>query len=88
MKINSFKKVLTSPGAYDTMNIVKKELKKMTISERLNSLTNEYKEAVKEYNTLTGFEKKWFGMSLVDVEYEIADLSKKLKLYGDKELLN
>ena len=60
----------------------------MTISERLNSLINEYKEAVKEYNTLTGFEKKWFGISLVDVEYEIADLSKKLKLYGDKELLN
>jgi hypothetical protein len=60
----------------------------MTISKRLNSLINEYKEAVKEYNTLTGFEKKWFGISLVDVEYEIADLSKKLKLYGDKELLN
>jgi len=60
----------------------------MTISERLNNLTNEYEEAVKEYNTLTGFEKKWLGISLVDVEYEIADLSKKLKLYGDKELLN
>ncbi len=58
----------------------------MKLSERLDNLKKEYNETVAEWNILTGYKKAWLGMSLVDMEYEISELSKNLKLYGDKEL--